>query len=149
MDCRARLTSSGGSTDSDSATSRSGTSNSCEGLGGEVCEALGDHDIGNTETSIGERGHKTLGGEGVLSSSSTYIGIDERDDTSEGNGGWESRVAANRWNLDIEGIEVLLGGNEALGCSESISASSELGDDLIGLDELGTGVGSCEDIADG
>jgi hypothetical protein len=110
---------------------------------------LGNHDIGNTETSVGEWGVDALGGQSILSGSTNYIGVDERDNTSESHSGWKSWVAADGWDLDVEWVEVLLSCHEALGSCKSISAGSKLGDNLIGLLELGARVGGGEEIADG
>jgi hypothetical protein len=75
--------------------------------------------------------------------------VNKRDNTTESCGGGKSRVGADRWNADNEGVEVLLCGDEATSGGDGSITCSELGDDLVGLSELAARVGSSKKKLDG
>jgi hypothetical protein len=85
----------------------------------------------------------------VLKSFSNNSRINERDDTAEGGGGWESGVGADGRNINHEWVEVLLSCNKTTSGGDSSIAGAKLGDDEIGLAEFAAGVGGSEKELDG
>ncbi|GKT92165.1 glycine-rich cell wall structural protein-like [Colletotrichum tofieldiae] len=123
----------------------SGTASSLA-VDGEVGEALGLHHLGDGQAA-GVKGARQRGGRvGVLGVGAGDGRVDEGHDAAEGLGGGERGVAADVGDAGGEGVEVLLGGDEALGGVEDVGAVAESGD-LVGKLKLGAGVGGAEESA--
>ncbi|KIH88424.1 hypothetical protein SPBR_06640 [Sporothrix brasiliensis 5110] len=117
--------------------------------GCEVGKALGDHDLGNTETgSVKGRG-LGLCGVGVLQVGAANSRVDQGNDTAQLRADGECRVRADGGNADDEGVKVLLSGNKATGSSHSGIAGAELRQDEISLGQLAAGVGGGQKELDG
>ncbi|GJC84315.1 hypothetical protein ColLi_07154 [Colletotrichum liriopes] len=97
--------------------------------------------------AAGVKGARQRGGRvGVLGVGAGNGRVDEGHDAAEGLGGGERGVAADVGDAGGEGVEVLLGGDEALGGVEDVGAVAESGD-LVGKLKLGAGVGGAEESA--
>ncbi len=90
---------------------------------------MSNHDLRNAQSIGRERGDNRFLRVGILESFSADSRVNERDDTTQGSGGGESGVGADRWDADEEGVEVLLSCNETTSSGNGCIACSELRDD--------------------
>tara|TARA_R110002003_G_scaffold171_2_gene13841 strand:- start:6408 stop:7919 length:1512 start_codon:yes stop_codon:yes gene_type:complete len=103
----------------------------------EVTEAGLVKEVKDTQTVGSKRIGLGLLAESSNSTINIDIRVDEWGDTTELRSGRERRVTTDILDIAVgEGVGVLLSGNEADGCGDGISASTELSDDLIGTAEL-------------
>jgi hypothetical protein len=103
----------------------------------EVTEAGLVKEVKDTQTVGSKRIGLGLLAESSNSTIDIDIRVDEWGDTTELRSGRERRVTTDILDVAVgEGVGVLLSGNEADGCGDGISASTELSDDLIGTAEL-------------
>jgi hypothetical protein len=103
----------------------------------EVTEAGLVKEVKDTQTVGSKRIGLGLLAESSNSTINIDIRVDEWGDTTELRSGRERRVTTDILDVAVgEGVGVLLSGNEADGCGDGISASTELSDDLIGTAEL-------------
>lgn len=102
----------------------------------EVAESLGLHNSGHGQACRIEGRGQGSGGVGILNVRSSDRGIDQRDNSTKFGSRREGSVVTDRWNIDVERVEVLLSSNHSRSSLDHSRIVTKGGDNLICQGEL-------------
>jgi hypothetical protein len=103
----------------------------------KVACSIGYQDVEDAEVRIVKRIDGRVGAESSYESRNIDLGVNERNNAAKLDSDGKSRVGADVLGIAVlVGVGVLLRSDHANGSSNSISASTEISDDLVGSDEL-------------